>query len=113
MKKILLTLAVAAMASQAWAITGNDLVRRAEADERVSRGNASNRDFQWSANYLGFVAGVADLLSLERRICLPESGDIGQFAAVVHQYLRQSPAQLHRPGSVLVRDALVASFPCR
>jgi hypothetical protein len=93
--------------------TGNGLLRMAEAEERIEQGRSSAGDSFHAGTWQGFVAGVAwTLHDIDPRVCLPEGSNLGQLTAVVLQYLRQNPAQLHRPSQVLIREALQRPFPC-
>ena len=92
---------------------GNGLLERAEADERIGQGRAARDDAWLGSTWQGFVAGVAWTLDdIDPRVCLPEGSNVGQLTAVVLQYLRHNPAQLHRPSQVLIREALQRAFPC-
>lgn len=94
--------------------TGNGLLSRAEASERTADGRSFGTDAQMGSQWLGFIAGVAwTLQDIDPKTCLPEGATTGQVSAVVLQYLRQNPAQLHRNSHILVREALRKAFPCR
>jgi hypothetical protein len=119
MKRLFVLFVLAAMpavvaAQQAPSLnSGNGLLARAEADERLDQGRARDVDLALGASWRGFVAGVAWTLDdIDPRVCLPEGSNLGQVSAVVLQYLRQNPAQLHRPSQVLIREALQRAFPC-
>jgi hypothetical protein len=94
--------------------TGNGLLARADADERNRQGRGFGSDAINGGTFQGFVAGVAWTLDdIDHLTCLPATAILGQIGAVVVQYLRQNPAQLHRASQVLVREALRQAFPCR
>lgn len=115
MKKVLLAAVIAAWTGQVLAFSGNDLLKRAQADERLMDNRPMVGDF-WveSGQWRGFILGVAFTLDdIDPRVCLPKKSNVGQYMAVVKQYLEQNPAQLHRDGSQLAREALQRAFPCR
>ena len=94
--------------------TGNGLLSLAEAYERAVQGRGSGNDGLFGGQFQGFVAGVAWTLDdLDSLACVPDTATVGQIGAVVLQYLRQNPAQLHRASWVLAREALQKAFPCR
>ncbi|MBX9683390.1 MAG: hypothetical protein K2X41_06335 [Hyphomicrobium sp.] len=67
------------------------------------------------ATYLRAVAGYNVVLTQQGRkadFCTPDGGTIGQVAAVVVKYLRDHPADLHRPFVSLVLEALSHAWPC-
>jgi hypothetical protein len=114
MKKVLLAIALAAGSGQVLAYSGNELLERARSGDRVQAGQATGADMVAGGTWLGFVRGVAYTLDdIDPKVCLPSNGTVGQYAAVVKQYLEQNPAQLHRPAQVLAREALQRAFPCR
>lgn len=119
MKRLFVLFVFAAMpavvaAQQVLPLTsGNGLLARAEAEERLLQGRQSGSDGLLAGHWQGFVAGVAWTLDdIDPRVCLPEGSTLGQWSAVVLQYLRQNPAQLHRPSQELTREALRRAFPC-
>jgi hypothetical protein len=104
---------VVAAQQHQWINNGNGLLQSAEASERLAQGRPLRDDVWSSASWLGFVAGVAWTLDdIDPRVCLPEGSNVNQLTAVVLQYLRQNPAQLHRPSQELAREALRRAFPC-
>lgn len=95
------TLAISAQATMVSAITGNDLLSRIEADSPFRQGHV-----------IGFVTGVADVLSASSVICFPAGSTVGQSVDVVATWLRRNPARRHEGGYMLVADALGEAFPC-
>jgi hypothetical protein len=94
-------------------LNGNGLLALAEASVRISQGRGTDQDSLHSGVWQGFVIGVALTHdSVNPRVCLPEKSLSGQWMAVVLQYLRQNPAQLHKESVTLVREALQRAFPC-
>ncbi len=94
--------------------SGNGLLARAEADERLAQGRPLSGDASDGSAWRAFIAGVAWTLDdVDPLTCLPQQATLGQAMDVVLAYLRQNPAQLHRPSQVLARDALRQAFPCR
>jgi hypothetical protein len=114
MKNVLLAVALVASTGQVLAYSGNELLERARSGDRVQASQEIPGDRFSGGAWLGFVRGVTFTLNdIDPTVCLPSGGTVGQFAAVVKQYLEQNPAQLHRPAHVLVREALQRAFPCR
>jgi hypothetical protein len=109
-----LPLALLLVAGRATATSGNVLLEQARSYERVQQLRGTDRDAQHGAFYQGFVAGAAFTLDdLDPTVCLPSGGNVGQFAAVVRQYLDGNPARLHLQAERLVKEALQRAFPCR
>lgn len=79
----------------------------------ATQNKARDASYVAANNFLGFTSGVADTLSLEGVICLPDGGTRGQVAAVVSKHVRDYPEQWARPAYRLVRDALVKAFLCK
>lgn len=46
-------------------------------------------------------------------ICRPSNVTGGQLMDVVTKHLTERPAERHWPAAVLIRNAMVAAFPCR
>jgi hypothetical protein len=114
MKKTLFALILMTLSNWAVAISGNQLMEYMQSSERVGQGRAAEADWQKSSFFKGFVAGAAFTLDdISIKVCLPRTGNIGQYAAVVAQYFKENPAQLHRNAEVLVREALERAFPCK
>ena len=115
MKKVFLAAVIAAWTGQVLAWSGNDILKQAQARERLMADRPVAGD-TWAdaALWTGFILGVAFTLDdIDPRVCLPKKSNVGQYGAVVKQYLEQNPAQLHREGHVLAREALQQAFPCR
>jgi Rap1a immunity proteins len=49
----------------------------------------------------------------KRFVCRPSNVTGGQLMDVVTKHLTERPAERHWPAAVLVRNAMVAAFPCR
>ncbi len=74
---------------------------------------------------VGYISGFIDSEAInysvddrlgvkkDRRFCPPSSLNIPQSVRVVVKYLRDHPADLHYPASMLVYNALVEAYPCR
>jgi hypothetical protein len=61
----------------------------------------------------GYVAGVADTLTVLERICPPDGVTHGQMRKVVLKYLNDRPQLHHRYAITLVEAALNIAFPCK
>ena len=114
MNKMLFALMMV-LSSQAEAVSGNELMERARAHERVMQDRPTPTDWLHGGYLLGFVSGASFTLNdLSPKVCLPPTGgNVLQYTEVVVQYLKQNPAQLHRPAQALVREALERAFPCK
>jgi hypothetical protein len=116
MKKTLFAVILVILSSRAVALSGNQLMDFVRSSERVTQGRHDpNGPDSANAGFVnGFVAGVAFTLDdISMKVCLPSKGTVGQYKAVVTQYLKENPAQLHRGAEQLVREALERSFPCK
>ena len=63
--------------------------------------------------YLAYVSAVNDIYDLSGIICPSRHVTLGQVSEVVASYLKANPIEWDSPAVYLVRDALVAAFPCR
>jgi hypothetical protein len=61
---------------------------------------------------VGYVVGVADALSSEKRFCLSGASWTAQVVAVSRQYLRDHPEEWNLQPAAIVRRALIRAFPC-
>lgn len=110
--RALLALAVAVpLAAQAEFLSGSDLLRRMEANDRIDRNAAASGDWQDASFANGFVAGVFDVL-VDATFCSRPGVTIGQVRRIAHAYVRANPHRHHEPAYLLVRESLEASFPC-
>lgn len=99
----LMAAACLAASSNAYAISGNDLIKWLPDYEQ--RSNFS------SGMFLGYVSGVGEL-GANILFCLKPSVTRGQAAAIVAKYLRNHPESWQEEASTLVVAALEESFPC-
>jgi hypothetical protein len=116
MKKTLFAVILMILSSRAVAFSGNQLMDYIRSSERVAQGrhDPKSNDAIDAGFVNGFVAGVAFTLDdFSPKVCLPRTGNVGQYKAVVAQYLKENPAQLHRGAEQLVREALERAFPCK
>ena len=89
-------------------VSGNELLRQCEEDQRVGVG---------AAFCTGYVAAVADrandgLSGDTTRVCLPPTVELGQLVRVVKKYLNDRPTFLHFQAWVLVQGAIQNTYPC-
>ena len=114
MKKVLLAMALAVGSESALASSGNELLDSARSADKMDANRATMEEVFKAGTWYGYIRGIAYTLDdIDPKVCLPSSGTVGQYAAVVKQYLEQNPAQLHRQARILVREALQRAFPCR
>jgi hypothetical protein len=100
MKKFILA-SIAALSLNAHAtyfIDGNKLLNEMD--------NNSGRMYS-----LGYVVGVVDSLN-QVVFCLPPTVTAGQIKDMIHNYLRNTPAERHLPASVIIANAFIGGFPC-
>lgn len=62
---------------------------------------------------VGYVLGVSDVLSIDRKMCLNSNGRTAQIVAIVRKHLRDHPEQWNKHPFELVRAPLTAAFPCK
>ena len=77
--------------------TGNKLLKMASDDKSL---------------FYGYVSGVHDAMKLRDYFCVRDSVTIGQIGDIILNFLTAHPESRDRQAQILVRDALVASFPC-
>ncbi|APZ97327.1 hypothetical protein BWQ93_01590 [Sphingopyxis sp. QXT-31] len=102
---------IPAPASAAGFKSGNDLWE----DCRVSERDAEY--FTRIGRCTAYIAGAADSLLMvsafnKGSFCLPANVTLGQLTDVVAGYLRDNPAKRHMSASLLVGEAVLASFKC-
>jgi len=61
---------------------------------------------------LGYVAGVVDSLN-QVVFCMPSTVTVGQVNDMVRNYIRNTPAERHLPGDVIIAKAFGIAFPCK
>ena len=102
MKRLLIALTAAlAFSAQAQFVSGNMLLSDMDDTASTSRMYA-----------LGYVAGVVDSLN-QVVFCLPSTVTVGQVHDMVRNYIRNTPAERHLPGDVLISKAFGVAFPCK
>ena len=89
--------------------TGNELLERCLARSEVGDPIAAHRE----GLCLGFIWGVEDALQISAAICSPKGIERSQVSDVVIHYLQAYPELRDRWAVYLVRDELVAAFPCQ
>lgn len=64
----------------------------------------------------GYITGVADMVAAEPgmagKLCLPRDVSSSDFAKLVRRYLARRPELEQAPAAGMVREALLAAFPC-
>jgi hypothetical protein len=101
----------AAMNAQAGFFDGNSLARDMQEWEKYERKDPLANNLV-AGVFMGYVAGVADAYD-EIIICPPDNSTVRQLSGVVAEFLKLNPHLLAEPAEVLVKDALLKSFPCR
>lgn len=101
MKKLILIGAMVCSVARAEFLTGNDLMRYAESDDRTDRGIA-----------LGYVLGAADA-SMGKSHCTPENVSAGQVFQIVKSKLSDNPKYRHYSADIFVAAALASTWPCK
>lgn len=106
-------LLAALLSGNAWAefMTGNDLLRLAEANNRVTSRTASDADYQDSSQFFGYLQGAFD--ANRNLVCPPSGFTTGQLSEIVKKFIRNNPEKLHFTGDVIVLLAMSESFTCK
>jgi hypothetical protein len=94
-------------------IDGNDLVRLMREFENAQRPNPTKTTIADAADFMGFVAGVHDVIEASGVVCSSDRVTRGQIAAVIVKFLNDNPARWNEAGYILVVDALKKAFPCK
>jgi len=104
-KSYLLAATVAACCTQAFATTGNDLLRWApEYEKELGTFNGGV--------LAGYVVGVNDALS-NILFCPPAGVTNGQLGAIALKYIRDNPERWNESGAALMIDGFEKAFPCK
>jgi hypothetical protein len=95
---------------------GNELLAKCRAYERFTAAGRTTNDIQVAGNAMlcrEYVFGVVDgLENGGAPTCYPDGVTYQQILAVTLKHLKENLAQLHRPSSDLVREALREAWPC-
>lgn len=51
--------------------------------------------------------------SRTKYVCKPSNVNGGQILAVVMKWMQDRPSERHWPAAIIIRNAMVAAFPCR
>ncbi len=62
---------------------------------------------------MAYVTAVHDMYDFGGIISPSRHVTVGQVSEVVGSYLKANPIEWDSPAAILVRDGLVAAFPCR
>jgi hypothetical protein len=101
----------AAMNAQAGFLDGNSLVKDMREWEKYERKDPLANNLV-SGVFMGYVTGVADAYD-DIIVCPPDNSNVRQLSGVVAAFLNANPARWAEPADVLVKDALLQSFPCK
>jgi hypothetical protein len=91
-------------------VTGNDLNKWADADDRVQQNRQSVGDIGDAYYLMGYTRGIYD--ANRQYICHGTPITVGQMMAVVKKYVRQNPENWNLKGPEIVLLALAQAFPC-
>jgi hypothetical protein len=112
LKRAILGLLVAGLVIQpasAEYINGNRLYEMCRDDGAASRGFL----YGYLASLIDTSAFVADVISRQRPLCVPEGVELNQLADVVCRYLQDNPEKRQSTGSGLAFVAVGHSFKCK
>ena len=101
----------AAMNAQAGFFDGNSLARDMQEWEKYERKDPLANNLV-AGVFMGYVAGVADAYD-EIIICPPDNSTVRQLSGVVAAFLKGNAPRWAEPADVLVKEALLQSFPCK
>lgn len=101
----------AAINAQAGFFDGNSMAKDMQEWERYDRKDPLANNLV-AGVFMGYVAGVADAYD-EIIVCPPDNSNVRQLAGIVAAFLKANPARLAEPADVLVKEALLQSFPCK
>jgi hypothetical protein len=90
------------------------LIEKADADGSIVLGQpAPNLDIgkteERTKEYVRFLGVIVKQIE---GYCIPQGAVLNQASEIFCKYLQDNPAQRHKPGHVLFRDALLAAWPC-
>ncbi len=113
MKKWLLAFVFAvALPAKAGFLTGNDLYELYKASIRAGQASASDKDFQDTSEYLGYVTGVWDALE-GFVVCTGDNITRGQIGDMVGEYLKNNPGIRDKQASSIIMIYLNSKYPCK
>ena len=72
----------------------------------------NNKYFESNSMIRGYFAGVQDSYN-GVYFCVESEVKMSQAAEVVVKYMKENPEEWHKPGKILVIDALKKAFPCK
>jgi hypothetical protein len=84
-------------------LSGNQLYERCVADMNTVA----------NSYCIGYVAGIADVLSASKITCASDGVTVGQVTDIVVKYLRDHPEKRHYAAQDQVGTALMQAFPCQ
>ncbi len=62
--------------------------------------------------YQGYIMGISDLLTINKKVCLPViKGQ--QLFKIVDNYLDKNPARWNETAAKLIEEALIEVYPCK
>lgn len=94
-------------------LDGNKLFERYRAKERMVQdsGQQLATDAIDAGFYIGYVQGATEALA--GVLCIPEKLSASHAEEIVGQYLDSHSGKRKMPASLLVRQALEETYPCR
>ena len=109
--KTLAICAAALLATEASAMSGNELKDNADAYVRVSQGAHYLPDVSNAGIFSGYVQAIAKS-SVSFTFCLSKDVTNGQIYAIVVKYLNDNPEKWNIHPANLIQDAMTQAFPC-
>ena len=90
------------------------LIEKADADGNVVLGQpAPNLDIgkteERTKEYIRFLGVVVKEIE---GYCVPKGAVVNQVTDIFCKYMRENPAERHKPGHVIFRDSLMKAWPC-
>ena len=101
-----------ALPAKAGFLTGNDLYELYKASIRAGQASASDKDFQDTSEYLGYVTGVWDALE-GFVVCTGDNITRGQIGDMVGEYLKNNPGIRDKQASSIIMIYLNSKYPCK
>ena len=114
MKKAMILAAALLFSQMAFAqfYKGRDLKKWSDGSEKADQGTANATDYQSSAMFSGYVAGVVDAHQ-KTFFCIPIGSELSQAKAIVRKYLVNNPEKWGESAEMIILFALGPVFPCK
>ncbi|MBF0035757.1 hypothetical protein HAX39_24670 [Citrobacter freundii] len=76
-------------------------------------GNNNTLNTRASAEFTGYVRGIATVMVAEKAICITRDFSIEQALDSVGELMANNPEEADYPAAAIVADALISAFPCK